>query len=60
MSHLGAAALISPFPGGIDTRSCHANDLDCSKGREAVHQNEENLDFGGTSDCITCADAFTK
>lgn len=60
MNHLGGAALIFPFPGGIDTRSCHANYLDRSEVRDAVHQNDADLEFGGLSDRVACADAFSK
>ena len=47
---------MAPFP----SASCHANDLGRSKGREAVHQCDADVDFGGLAFRVSCCDAFTE
>lgn len=40
--------------------SFHADDLGRSEGREAVHECNADLDFGGLAVWISCGDAFAK
>ena len=37
-----------------------ANDLGGAEGREAVHQGDADVDFGGLAVGISCADAFSE